>query len=92
VKERIMRCRFQPLACLVIVCGLVATGPATAEAAGIGIQLRGHTQNFPRAFAATRNPHVGAGADAQSPSRTAPNTRSIQLDGADESAATRSLK
>jgi hypothetical protein len=87
-----MRHRFQPPAFLVIVCGLVATGPATAEAAGVGIQLSGHAQNIPRAVAETRNPHVGAGAGAQSPSRTAPNTRSIQPDGTGESAATRSLK
>ena len=83
--------RFQP-ACLVIVCGLVTTGPATAEVAGVGIQLRGRTQNIPQAVAGTRNPHVGAGGGAQAPSQTAPNTRSIQPGGAGESAATRSLK
>jgi hypothetical protein len=84
--------RFQPPACLVIVCGLVATGPGTAEAASVGVQLRGHTQNIPRAVAGTHNPHVGVGGGALAPSRTAPNTRSIRPDGAGESAATRSLK
>ena len=84
--------RFDRPACLVIVCSLAAIGPATAEAAGVGIQLRGHTQNIPRAVAGAHHPHVGAGGGAQSPSRAAPNTRSIQPDGAGESAATRSLK
>ena len=84
--------RFQLPASLVILCGLVAIGPATAEAAGVGIQLRGHTQNIPRAVAGTHKPHVGVGSGAQAPSRTAPNTRSIQPGGAGESAATRSRK
>ena len=83
---------FQRPVCLVIACGLMAIGPATAEAAGVGIQLRGHTQNIPRAVAGTHNPHIGVGAGAQSPSRTAPNTRNIQHDGAGESAAAWSLK
>jgi hypothetical protein len=43
----------------VILCGLAVIGPATAEAAGVGIQLRGHTQNIPRAVAGTHKPHVG---------------------------------
>jgi len=85
-----MSSRFRFRACLMLRSGLVAVGPAPAEAAGVGLHLRGHVQNIPRAVAGTHNPHLGAG--AQAPSRHVPNTRSIQLDGAGESAATRSLK
>jgi hypothetical protein len=92
VKECVMSRRFPPAACLVLSCGLVAVGPAPAEATGVGVHLRAHTQNIPRAVAGMHNPHIGVGAGAQAPSRLTPNTRSIQLDGAGESAATRSLK
>jgi hypothetical protein len=85
-----MSSRLQAPACLVLLSGLVALGAAPAEAAGVGLHLRGYAQNIPRAVAGTHNPHLGAG--AQAPSRHVPNTRSIQLDRAGESAATRSLK
>ena len=91
-----MSCRFSPPACLVLLSGLIALpialGPTMADAAGVGVHLRVHAQNIPRAVAGGKNPHVGVGADAQSPSRLHPNTRSIQLDGAGESAATKPLK
>jgi hypothetical protein len=38
--------RFQPAARLVILCGLAVIGPATAEAAGVGIQLRAIRKTF----------------------------------------------
>ena len=84
--------RFQPAASLVLLVGLLAIGAAPAEATGVGVSLRGHTQNIPRAVAGTHSPHVGAGGGAQAPSRLTPNMRGIQFDGAGESAATRSLK
>ena len=84
--------RFSTPACLVLWCGLFAPGATTAEAAGIGVHLRGHAQNIPRAVAGGHNPHVGVGAGAQAPSRLNPNTRSIQPGGAGESTATRSPK
>ena len=87
-----MDSRFSPPACLVLLCGLIALGPTTAEAAGIGVHLGVHAQNIPRAVAGGYNPHVGVGAGAQAPSRMNPNTRSIQLDTAGESAAIKSLK
>ena len=87
-----MDSRFLLPACLVLLCGLTALGPATAEAAGIGVHVRGYAQNIPRAVAGGYNPHVGVGAGAQAPSRMNPNTRSIQLDTAGESAAIKSLK
>ena len=87
-----MDSRFSLPACLVLLCGLIALGPTTAEAAGIGVHLRVHAQNIPRAVAGGHNPHVGVGAGAQTPSQLKPNTRSIQLDTAGESAATRSPK
>jgi len=47
-----MRRRFLPHARLVLLCGgLIALGATTAEAAGIGVHLRGHAQNIPRAVA-----------------------------------------
>ena len=79
-------------ACFVLLPGLLALGPSAAEAAGVGVHLRVHAQNIPRAIAGGHNPHVGVGAGAQAPSRVHPNTRGIQLDGAGESAASRSLK
>jgi hypothetical protein len=79
-------------ACLVLLSGLLALGPGAAEAAGVGVNLRVHAQNIPRAVAGGHSPHVGVGAGAQAPSRVYPNTRGIQLDGAGESAATRPLK
>jgi hypothetical protein len=84
--------RFSSPACLVLWCGLIALGPTAAEAAGIGVHLGGHAQNIPRAVAGGHNPHVGVGAGAQAPSRLKPNTRSIQLDTAGESAAIKSRK
>ena len=87
-----MRSCFSSPASLVLFCDLVALGPATAEAAGIGVHLRVHAQNIPRAVAGGHNPHVGVEAGAQAPSRLNPNTRSIQPGGAGESTATRSPK
>jgi hypothetical protein len=84
--------RFSPPACLVLWCGVIALGPTTAEAAGIGVHLGGHAQNIPRAIAGGHNPHVGVGAGAQAPSQLKPNTRSIQPDGAGETTATKSRK
>jgi hypothetical protein len=69
-------------ACLVLLCGLVAFVPTTAEAAGIGVHVRVHAQNIPRAVAG----------GAQAPSRLNPNARSTQPGGAGETTATRSLK
>lgn len=83
---------FSSPACLLLLCGLLAPGATTAEAAGIGVYLRVHAQNIPLAVAGGHNPHVGVGAGAQAPSRLNPNTRSIQLDTAGESTATRSPK
>ena len=79
-------------ASLVLLCGLIALGPATAEAAGIGVHLRGHAQNIPRAVAGGHNPHVGVGGGAQAPSRVNPSTRSIQPDTAGECTAVKSRK
>ena len=84
--------RHLPAGCLMLLCALIALGAATAEAAGIGVHLRGHAQNIPRAVAGAHNPHVGVGAGAQAPSRLNSNTRSIQPDTAGESTATRSPK
>jgi hypothetical protein len=84
--------RFSLLACLMLLGALIASGATTAQAAGIGVHLRGHAQNIPRAVAGGHNPHVGGRAGAQTPSRLNPNTRSIQPGGAGESTATRSLK
>ena len=63
----------------------------TADAAGIGLNLRGHAHNIPQAIAG-RNPRVGVRAGEQPPSRVHPNTRSIQMDTTGESTATRSRK
>jgi len=87
-----MNRRFLSPAGLPFLCALIALDATTAEAAGIGVHLRGHAQNIPRAVAGGHNPHVGVGAGAQAPSRLNPNTRSIQLDTAGESAAIKSLK
>ena len=87
-----MDSHFSPPACLVLLCGLIALCPATAEAAGIGVHVRVHAQNMPRAVAGGRNPHVGVEAGAQAPSQLNPNTRSIQLDTAGESTAIKSPK
>jgi len=83
---------FSSPASLVLFCGMVALGPTTAKAAGIGVQLRVHAQSIPRAVAGGHNPHVGVGAGAQAPSRLNPNTRSTQPGGAGETAATKSPK
>jgi hypothetical protein len=87
-----MDSRFPLPACPVLLCGLIALGPATAEAAGIGVHVRVHAQNIPQAVAGGHNPHVGVGAGAQAPSRLNPNTRSIQIDTAGESTAIKSPK
>ncbi|MEH2519799.1 hypothetical protein V1279_005372 [Bradyrhizobium sp. AZCC 1610] len=84
--------RFSLPACLMLLCGLLALGVTTAEAAGLGVHLRVHAQNIPRAVAGGNNPHVGVGAGAQAPSQLNPNTRSIQLDAAGESTAIKSPK
>jgi hypothetical protein len=47
--------------------GLLALGVTTAEAGGIGVHLRVHAQNIPRAVAG-----------GHSPPQLNPNTRSIQ--------------
>ena len=83
-----MSSHFLPAGCLMFLCTLIALGATTAEAAGIGVHLRVHAQNIPRAVAGGHNPHVGA----QAPSQLNPNTRSIQPGGAGESTATRSPK
>jgi hypothetical protein len=49
-----------------------------AEAAGIGVHLRVHAQNIPRAVSGRLSPHVGMGAGVQAPSQLNPNARSIQ--------------
>ena len=85
-----MDSRFARPACLALLCGLIALGPTTAEAAGIGVHVRVHAQNMPQALAGRHNPHAGVG--AQAPSRLNPNTRSIQLDTAGESTAIKSRK
>ena len=87
-----MDSRFSLPACLVLLCGLIALGPTTAEAAGIGVHLRVHAQNIPGAVAGGHSPHAGVGAGAQTRSQLNPNTRSIQPGGAGESTATRSPK
>ena len=87
-----MDSRFARPACLALLCGLIALGPTTAEAAGIGVHLTVHAQNIPRVVAGGHSPHASMGAGAQAPSRLNPNTRSIQLDTAGESTATRSPK
>ena len=78
--------------CLMLLYALIALGASTAEAAGIGVHLRVHAQNIPRAVAGVHNPHVGMGAGAQAPSQLHPNTRSIQPGGAGESTAIKSPK
>jgi hypothetical protein len=85
-----MDSRFARPACLVLLCGLIALGPTTAEAAGIGVHVRVHAQNMPQALAGRHN--LPAGVGAQAPSRLNPNTRSIQLDTAGESTAIKSRK
>jgi hypothetical protein len=51
VKEAVIDSRFWLPACLVLLCGVIALGAAAAEPAGIGVHLRGHAQNIPRAIA-----------------------------------------
>jgi hypothetical protein len=82
--------RFLSPAGFLFLCALIALDAITAEAAGIGVHLRGHAQNIPRAVAGGHNPHIGAG--GQAPSRLHPNTRSIQPDTAGESTAVKSRK
>ena len=84
--------RFSSPARLVLLGSLLALGPTTADSAGIGVHLRVHAQNIPRAVAGGHNPHVGVEAGAQAPSRLNPNTRSIQPGGAGESTAIKSPK
>ena len=83
---------FPVLACLMLLCAQIAPGATAAEAAGIGVHLTVHAQNIPRVVAGGHSPHAGMGAGAQAPSQLNPNTRSIQLDTAGESTATRSPK
>jgi len=85
-----MNRRFWSPADLLLLCALISLDATTAEAAGIGVHLRGHAQNIPRAVAGGHNPHIGAG--GQAPSRLHPNTRSIQPDTAGESTAVKSRK
>lgn len=92
VKEAVMSRRFSSPAGLLFLCAQIALDATTAEAAGIGVHLRGHAQNIPRAVAGGHSPHAGMGAGAQAPSQLNPNTRSIQPGGAGESTATRSPK
>jgi hypothetical protein len=77
---------------LLLLCALISLDATTAEAAGIGVHLRGHAQNIPRAVAGGHNPHAGVGGGAQAPSRVNPSTRSIQPDTAGESTAVKSRK
>ena len=42
-----MSSHFLPAGCLMFLCTLIALGATTAEAAGIGVHLRGHAQNIP---------------------------------------------
>ena len=90
VKEAVMSRGFPLAACLGLLCAMIGLGAATAKAAGIGVHLRVHGQNIPRAVAGGHHPHVGVEAGAPAPSRSNPNTRSIQPGGAGESTATRS--
>ena len=85
-----MNCHFSSAAGLMLLCGPIVVGPTTAEAAGIGVHLKVHAQNIPRAVAGGHGPHAGAGAQALL--RLNPNTRSIQLDTAGETTATKSPK
>ena len=71
--------------------GLIVLGGA-ADAAGIGLNVRGYAHNLPRAVAEGRHPRVGVGAGERSPSRRHPNTRSIQTETTGESTAIRSRK
>ena len=87
-----MNRRFLSPAGLLFLCALIALDATTAEAAGIGVHLTVHAQNIPRVVAGGHSPHASMGAGAQAPSRLNPNTRSIQLDTAGESAAIKSLK
>jgi len=59
VKEAVFDSRFWLPASFVLLCGLTALGPATAEAVGIGVHVRVHAQNIPQAVAREHNPHVG---------------------------------
>jgi len=74
---------------LALLCGLIVPGATTAKAAGIGVSLRVHAYNIPHGVAGGGNLHVGAGAGARAPARSHLNARTIQLDGAGKSAATR---
>ena len=46
VKEPAMPSLFSRLGCLAALCGLIALGATTAEAAGIGVSLRVHARNI----------------------------------------------
>jgi hypothetical protein len=50
-----MSSHFLPAGYLMLLCAPIALGPATAEAAGIGVHLRVHAQNIPRAVAGGHN-------------------------------------
>jgi len=79
------------LGSLALLFGLIVLG-GTADAAGIGLNLRGHAHNIPQAVAGGRHPRVGVRAGERVPSRLHRNTRSIQADITGESTATRSRK
>ena len=87
-----MNRRFSSPAGLLLLCALISLDATTAEAAGIGVHLRGHVQNIPRAVEGVQDPLVGVGGGAQAPSRMNPTTRSIQPDTAGESTAVKSRK
>jgi hypothetical protein len=86
-----MSSHFRRPAYLTLLCGLIVLG-GTAEAAGIGVNLRIQVHNIPRAIAGGHNPPIGAGEGAQAPSRPHLNTRGIQFDGAGETTAIKSRK
>jgi hypothetical protein len=86
-----MRSCFSSPASLAPLCGPIALGTTTAEAAGIGVHLRVHAQNIPRAVAGGHSPHVGVGAGAGAIA-TESEHASIQPGGAGETTATKSPK
>lgn len=91
VKEAVMNRRFSSPAGLLLLYALISLAATTAEAAGIGVHLRGHAPNIPRAVAGDTI-RIGVGGGAQAPSRVNPSTRSIQPDTAGESTAVKSRK
>ena len=85
--------RFSRAGWFVLLCGSIALGANTAEAASIGANLRVHAHNIPHAVAGGHHPHAGMGSvRAQGPLRPHTSTRNIQLDGAGETTAIKSRK